>query len=80
MNQLSVPARRAFITVALLLAFACLSNYWFEWRLFGGFDRPAAVFGFVVLAFVLHFFPISLEELRGYRDERKAGVTGRRDA
>ncbi len=58
------------ITAASLFAFGCLANFWFEWGVFGRFDRQVAVFGFVMLAFVFHFFAVSRDELRAYRDER----------
>ena len=72
MRQLAVGTRRLIIGAALVLTLACLANLWLGWSAFRGFDRQALVFAFVVLAFALHFFPITRAEMRAYREEKAA--------
>lgn len=76
MSTLSFNAKRLIVGVAALVPLFCITNSFWDFHVFGRFDKTALVMSFVFIAVVTHFFGPSLEEIRHYRDTKRLAKKG----
>jgi len=67
MLSLSFNAKRTIVAVAGLISLACAGNWYFEWSVFGRFDKTAMILSFAFLGAVIHFVGPTLKEVENYR-------------
>jgi len=71
MVKLSFNGKRVGAGILLLVALFCVANYYFEWRIFGRFNKEVMVGVFIIMfIYQLRIGP-TLEEIQNYRDNRR---------
>lgn len=68
--KLSFNGKRIGAGILLLMALICVSNYYFEWRIFGQFNKQVMVGVFVVMFMYLFRVGPTLEEVQEHRDKK----------
>lgn len=73
LGKFSLTARRAFVGGALVPCAVAIANHYLEWRLFGQDDRWPIAASFVLLFLVMRYLGPTVQQLREYRERRRAG-------
>ena len=72
MPKLSFTAKRVFVGIALCVCALCIANYYLDFGVFGRFKRDALILSFILLAIVMRYLGPTLQEMRDYRDSKRA--------
>jgi hypothetical protein len=66
-GKFSFTMRRVFVGCALVPCVLAVANYYFEWGLFGSFDRGLIAASFVLLFLVMRYLGPTMQEIRDHR-------------
>jgi len=72
MGKLSINGKRIVVGIASLPPLFCLINYFGGLHIFGRFDEKVLIGAFVLAAVIAHFFGPTVQEIRDYRDAKRA--------
>jgi len=73
LGKFSLTTRRVFVGCALVPCVVTVANHYFGWGLFGWEDRWSIAASFVLLFLVMRYLGPTVQQLREYRESRRAG-------
>lgn len=71
LGKFSFQVRRLFVGLACVPCILALANHYFEWGLFGKFERYSIGISFVLGFLVMRYLGPTMQEMREYRDAKR---------